>query len=477
MASYKYTFTSGDTITPARLNDARDVFDIVNADIKSDAAIAGTKISPNFGSQNVVTGGITTVTGNSSQLRLLTSDNRGWRVGHGSTGSSHGAMYIQGTTDAFVSSFINAVDISTSGFVGVAGATSPTSPLTVATGSGQFTTGIAIVASTHSTSRRSAIACDDWILNQDTAGNGTKDFGVFQGSASLNRLYIGTTGNVGIGTVAPAARLSVERGHGTQSPSSLWRSAVFDASYTRNDNSDFVIRRISTGSTNYAGFVQCEDTSNNVTALSINPAGGDVGVGTSSPSSKLDVNGDVTITDKIIHSGDTNTCVRFPSADTFAVETSGSERLRVTSTGNVGINTSSPNSPLTVATGSGQFTTALDVLASTHATSRRSAISLDDWQINQDTTGGGTKDFGVYQSSAGVHRLYISTNGRVAIGTTNPNADALLDLTSTSLGFLPPRMTTAQRDAINTPTAGLVLYNTSTNKLQVRTNTAWADLH
>ena len=57
MPSYKHTFTSGQTVTPARLNDARDVFDIVNADIKSDAAIAGTKIAPNFGSQNVTTTG------------------------------------------------------------------------------------------------------------------------------------------------------------------------------------------------------------------------------------------------------------------------------------------------------------------------------------------------------------------------------------------------------------------------------------
>jgi hypothetical protein len=57
MASFKHTFTSGQTVTPARLNDARDVFDIVDADIKSNAAIAGTKIAPNFGSQNVVTTG------------------------------------------------------------------------------------------------------------------------------------------------------------------------------------------------------------------------------------------------------------------------------------------------------------------------------------------------------------------------------------------------------------------------------------
>jgi hypothetical protein len=44
MASYDYTFTSGDTITPTKLNDARTVSDIVNADIKSDAAIAGSKL-------------------------------------------------------------------------------------------------------------------------------------------------------------------------------------------------------------------------------------------------------------------------------------------------------------------------------------------------------------------------------------------------------------------------------------------------
>jgi hypothetical protein len=45
MASFKHTFTSGQTVTPARLNDARDVFDIVNADISATAAIAATKLA------------------------------------------------------------------------------------------------------------------------------------------------------------------------------------------------------------------------------------------------------------------------------------------------------------------------------------------------------------------------------------------------------------------------------------------------
>ena len=41
---------------------------------------------------------------------------------------------------------------------------------------------------------------------------------------------------------------------------------------------------------------------------------------------------DLSMADKIVHTGDTNTAIRFPSADTFTVETSGTERLRVRST-------------------------------------------------------------------------------------------------------------------------------------------------
>jgi hypothetical protein len=38
-------------------------------------------------------------------------------------------------------------------------------------------------------------------------------------------------------------------------------------------------------------------------------------------------------------------------------------------------------------------------------------------------------------------------------------------------------MTTTERDAITSPPAGLMLYNSTTNKLQVRTDTTWVDLH
>jgi hypothetical protein len=81
--------------------------------------------------------------------------------------------------------------------------------------------------------------------------------------------------------------------------------------------------------------------------------------------------GDVSVADKIIHTGDTNTAIRFPAADTVTVETAGSERVRITSAGLVGIGTSAPAAQLHVAgttTNSGNFTasitdTTMDVTA------------------------------------------------------------------------------------------------------------------
>ena len=73
------------------------------------------------------------------------------------------------------------------------------------------------------------------------------------------------------------------------------------------------------------------------TTLVVDSANNRVGVGTATPSAALDVTGDVSIADKIIHTGDTNTAIRFPAADTIAFETSGSERFRVASSGQLGV--------------------------------------------------------------------------------------------------------------------------------------------
>ena len=54
----------------------------------------------------------------------------------------------------------------------------------------------------------------------------------------------------------------------------------------------------------------------------------------------VSIGGDITITDQIIHSGDSDTAIRFPAADTFAIETAGSERARVDSSGRLLVGTS-----------------------------------------------------------------------------------------------------------------------------------------
>jgi hypothetical protein len=70
-------------------------------------------------------------------------------------------------------------------------------------------------------------------------------------------------------------------------------------------------------------------------------------------------------------------------------------------------------------------------------------------------------------------RITIKSTGNVGINTATPSASALLDVQSTTKGFLPPRMTTTQKNAIASPAAGLVIYDTTLNKLCVRVAAAW----
>lgn len=75
--------------------------------------------------------------------------------------------------------------------------------------------------------------------------------------------------------------------------------------------------------------------------------------------------------------------------------------------------------------------------------------------------------------------LGLSANAQVGIGTTTPNASAALDITSTTQGLLPPRMTQAQRNAIATPVQGLMVYcaNCGPNgEAQLYNGTAWVNL-
>jgi len=69
-------------------------------------------------------------------------------------------------------------------------------------------------------------------------------------------------------------------------------------------------------------------------------------------------------------------------------------------------------------------------------------------------------------------QMTLTSVGSLGIGATSVNASAILQVDSTTKGFLPPRMTTTQKNAISSPAAGLVVYDTTLNKLCVYT-TSW----
>jgi hypothetical protein len=68
---------------------------------------------------------------------------------------------------------------------------------------------------------------------------------------------------------------------------------------------------------------------------------------------------------------------------------------------------------------------------------------------------------------------YNSIIAQIGINTNTPDPSAILDVFSSKKGFLPPRLTTAQRDSIATPTAGLTIYNTTVNCLQLWNGSGW----
>lgn len=72
--------------------------------------------------------------------------------------------------------------------------------------------------------------------------------------------------------------------------------------------------------------------------------------------------------------------------------------------------------------------------------------------------------------SDGVAQVGINADGSL------PDNSAILDIKSSSRGFLPPRISTAQRSAMLTPALGLVIFNTDCNDLQLFNGVAWVPL-
>lgn len=68
---------------------------------------------------------------------------------------------------------------------------------------------------------------------------------------------------------------------------------------------------------------------------------------------------------------------------------------------------------------------------------------------------------------------HVFDGTRLGVGTDAPDLSSIGDFVSTTGGLLPPRMTTAERDAISSPADGLIIYNTTTGKFNGREAGAW----
>jgi hypothetical protein len=221
-------------------------------------------------------------------------------------------------------------------------------------------------------------------------------------------------GNVGIGTTSPSAKLEVNGDIAVSGNNKV---------YSEGDTLTLMAGGAS------GTYLMVDDTV------------GGVGIGTS-PSSELDVNGSVIVSSNlylgsyVYHNGDINTYFGFPTNDTYAVRTNGSDILYINSSGNVGIGTTSPDRRLHVQDSA-------IVITKLEGTNQGSLLDLvnsnasqayNGLRFTQGTTGkmaithiadGTTKGYVQIGNSWAAGSEILVVDGRtsnVGIGTTSPTA-------------------------------------------------------
>jgi len=184
--------------------------------------------------------------------------------------------------------------------------------------------------------------------------------------------------------------------------------------------------------------------------------------------------GDVTIADKIVHSGDTNTAIRFPAVDTFAVETDGSERLRVDSAGNVGINDAAPDGKLNVVSTAHNNGSIFDSTGTTQLWLRDTdaASNQKNWgfqvsggdlnivRANDDRASGFVTP--IYIQQAPANSLVIDSGGNFGLGSTRTDR-GLLNVNHVNNGhfFADPHIALTLTSATDNASSAGITYATS----------------
>jgi len=121
----------------------------------------------------------------------------------------------------------------------------------------------------------------------------------------------------------------------------------------------------------------------------------------------------------------------------------------------------------------GQFRWGSSAAAGTTISNGYSSAGLISFKMNVDgTTAMGDLPLAVGSYTNATFLLFGSSKN-IGINTSTDVASAQLHITSSTKGFLPPRMTTTQKNAIATPAQGLMLFDTTLNKLCVYSGTSW----
>jgi hypothetical protein len=176
------------------------------------------------------------------------------------------------------------------------------------------------------------------------------------------------------------------------------------------------------------------------------------------------------------------------SATTIASQTI---RMTLFATGNLGINTTTDagfrldvngtarvKTDLKIETATGGLTIEGDAggFPTLKINTLRSGTTRRNWMFATEQFAAG--DFILYRSSTGggvantpVYSIF--NNGNIGINTTTDVASSKFTIDSTTQGFLPPRMTTTQKNAIASPAAGLMVYDTTLNVISFYNGTMW----
>ena len=251
-----------------------------------------------------------------------------------------------------------------------------------------------------------------------------------------NAIFIDTSKNIGIGVTSPSivggtAKLTVNVGSGTSSPVSIVNGTT-DGMY---------IRRYA-GNGQYQ--IQTTSGSGNSGNLSLQSYGGNVGVGVVNPSEKLSVDGNILIsdTDNNKYFGSLVNLILNADSDGNSGDTArniifqnrGSEKMRITSAGRVGIGTTNPSNELEVLGGGSPRislrTTSetvgealeLGFQVGTSANSSTNSVGIIKSVITQANPSALKGDL-VFQTNSGDSvntKMVIKDSGNVGIGTTSP---------------------------------------------------------